>query len=104
MGGIVARGERPREWRICPLSIGCCQWAISASCGRTMSGPLRPDTERTRPVTGEPTHRVAILALDAVVPIGLAIPAQVFDGRDGSPYSATLCATDPGPVRTTTGF
>src|SRR3954468_5865819 len=69
-----------------------------------MSGPLRPDTERTRPVTGEPTHRVAILALDAVVPIDLAIPAQVFDGRDGSPYSATLCATDPGPGRTATGF
>jgi transcriptional regulator GlxA family with amidase domain len=49
-------------------------------------------------------HQVAILALEAVVPIDLAIPAQVFDGRDGSPYRALLCATEPGPVRTTTGF
>jgi transcriptional regulator GlxA family with amidase domain len=49
-------------------------------------------------------HRVAILALDAVVPIDLAIPAQIFDGRDGAPYRATLCAAQPGPVRTTTGF
>jgi len=49
-------------------------------------------------------HQVAILALEAVVPIDLAIPAQVFDGRDGSPYRALLCATAPGPIRTTTGF
>jgi transcriptional regulator GlxA family with amidase domain len=49
-------------------------------------------------------HQVAILALESVVPIDLAIPAQVFDGRDGSPYRALLCATEPGPVRTTTGF
>ena len=49
-------------------------------------------------------HRVAILALERVVPIDLAIPSQVFDGRDGAPYRATLCATEAGPVRTTTGF
>jgi transcriptional regulator GlxA family with amidase domain len=49
-------------------------------------------------------HLVAILALEAVVPIDLAIPAQVFDGRDGAPYRAILAATKPGPVRTTTGF
>jgi transcriptional regulator GlxA family with amidase domain len=49
-------------------------------------------------------HQVAILALERVVPIDLAIPSQVFDGRDGAPYRATLCALDPGPVRTTTGF
>ena len=51
-----------------------------------------------------PIHRVAILALESVVPIDLAIPSQVFDGRDGSPYRATLCAVKAGPVRTTTGF
>jgi transcriptional regulator GlxA family with amidase domain len=51
-----------------------------------------------------PMHQVAILALESVVPIDMAIPAQVFDGRDGSPYRALLCATEPGPVRTTTGF
>jgi transcriptional regulator GlxA family with amidase domain len=49
-------------------------------------------------------HRVAILVLEAAVPIDLAIPAHVFDGRDGSPYRAQLCAERPGPVRTTTGF
>jgi transcriptional regulator GlxA family with amidase domain len=49
-------------------------------------------------------HRVAILVLDAAVPIDLAIPSQVFDGRDGSPYRAELCAQGAGPVRTTTGF
>src|SRR5215212_2850272 len=49
-------------------------------------------------------HRVTILALERVVPIDLAIPAQVFDGRDGSPYRATLCAAEAGAVRTTTGF
>ena len=49
-------------------------------------------------------REIAILALEAVVPIDLAIPAQVFDGRDGAPYRATLCATAAGPVRTTTGF
>jgi transcriptional regulator GlxA family with amidase domain len=49
-------------------------------------------------------HRVAILALDAAVPIDLAIPAQVFDGRDGAPYRAELCAERAGPVPTTTGF
>src|SRR5215213_7004055 len=53
---------------------------------------------------GGAVHRVAILALDAVVPIDLAIPAQVFDGRDGSPYRVTLCAAAAGAVRTTTGF
>ena len=49
-------------------------------------------------------HQVAILALESVVPIDLAIPSQVFDGRDGSPYRATLCGVEPGRVRTTTGF
>jgi transcriptional regulator GlxA family with amidase domain len=56
------------------------------------------------PEASGPAHQVAILALESVVPIDLAIPAQVFDGRDGSPYRALLCAIEPGPVRTTTGF
>jgi transcriptional regulator GlxA family with amidase domain len=51
-----------------------------------------------------PVHQVAILALERVVPIDLGIPSQIFDGRDGAPYRATLCATEAGPVRTTTGF
>ena len=49
-------------------------------------------------------HRVAILALDAVVSLDMAIPAQVFGAYPELPYRATLCAPVPGPVRTTAGF
>src|ERR687892_506924 len=49
-------------------------------------------------------HRVAILALDAVVSLDMAIPAQVFGAYPELPYRATLCAPTPGPVRTTAGF
>jgi transcriptional regulator GlxA family with amidase domain len=49
-------------------------------------------------------HRVAILALDAVVSLDMAIPAQVFGSYPELPYRATLCAPTPGPVRTTAGF
>jgi transcriptional regulator GlxA family with amidase domain len=49
-------------------------------------------------------HHVAILALDEVVTLDLAIPAQVFAGYDLAPYRATLCAETAGPVRTNAGF
>ncbi|GAB7192963.1 helix-turn-helix domain-containing protein [Kineococcus sp. NUM-3379] len=49
-------------------------------------------------------HRVAVLALDDVVALDLAIPAQVFGHREQVEYSLTLCGVRPGPVRTTTGF
>ncbi len=49
-------------------------------------------------------HHVAILALDEVVPLDLAIPAQVFAGYEMAPYRATLCAEVAGPVRTNAGF
>src|ERR687895_366098 len=49
-------------------------------------------------------HRVAILALDAVVSPDMAIPAQVFGAYPELPYRATLCAPTPGPVQTTAGF
>jgi transcriptional regulator GlxA family with amidase domain len=49
-------------------------------------------------------HRVAILTLDAVVSLDMAIPAQVFGTYPELPYRATLCAPTPGPVRTTAGF
>jgi transcriptional regulator GlxA family with amidase domain len=48
-------------------------------------------------------HRVAILAIDRVVPLDAAIPAQIF-GVDELPYRTTLCSVDGGPVRTTSGF
>jgi transcriptional regulator GlxA family with amidase domain len=49
-------------------------------------------------------HRVAILALDQVVALDLAIPSQVFGGYDESPYTALLCGIEAGPVRTNVGF
>jgi transcriptional regulator GlxA family with amidase domain len=49
-------------------------------------------------------HHVAVLALDAVVPLDLAIPAQIFGYPDEAPYRVTICAPEAGPVRTTSGF
>src|SRR5918996_661331 len=49
-------------------------------------------------------HRVAILALDTVVSLDLAIPAQVFGYEDEAPYRVTLCAARPGTVRTSGGY
>jgi len=49
-------------------------------------------------------HRIAILALSAVVPVDLAIPAQIFNYREEAPYRATVCALRPGPVHSTGGF
>jgi transcriptional regulator GlxA family with amidase domain len=49
-------------------------------------------------------HRVAILALDTVVSLDLAIPAQVFGYEDEAPYRATLCAARPGSVRASGGY
>jgi transcriptional regulator GlxA family with amidase domain len=49
-------------------------------------------------------HHVAVLALEAVVPLDLAIPAQVFGVYDEVPYRVTVCAAEAGPVRTTSGF
>ncbi len=51
-----------------------------------------------------PMHRIAILALDAVVPFDLAIPAQLFGYAADAGYRVTVCAAAPGPVRTTSGF
>jgi transcriptional regulator GlxA family with amidase domain len=55
-------------------------------------------------VTILPMHSVAILAVDQVVALDLAIPSQVFGGYDEAPYRAVLCAPEPGPVRTNAGF
>ncbi|MEU6173661.1 helix-turn-helix domain-containing protein [Streptantibioticus parmotrematis] len=48
-------------------------------------------------------HRVAVLALDGVTPLDLAIPAQIFTARPETPYEMTLCALDA-KVATTAGF
>jgi transcriptional regulator GlxA family with amidase domain len=49
-------------------------------------------------------HRIAILALETVVSLDLAIPAQVFGYADEAPYRVTLCAERPGAVRTMGGY
>ena len=36
-------------------------------------------------------HRVAVLALDGVTPMALAIPAQIFSPRPETPYQLTMC-------------
>jgi transcriptional regulator GlxA family with amidase domain len=48
-------------------------------------------------------HEIAVLALDAVVPLDLAIPAQVFGTYEETPYRVTVCAATPS-VPTMAGF
>ncbi|MEX5711315.1 helix-turn-helix domain-containing protein [Parafrankia sp. FMc6] len=53
-------------------------------------------------------HRVAVLALDGVIPFELGIPARVFGaavGPAGDPlYDVVVCTVDGEPVRTAAGF
>ena len=49
-------------------------------------------------------HRVAVLALPAVLPIDLGIPTQIFNPRPGTPYEMTVCGATRGNVVTSTGF
>jgi transcriptional regulator GlxA family with amidase domain len=54
---------------------------------------------------GRGVHRVVGLALPGVVAFDLSIAAQVFGHRSvQSHYSFAVCATNPGPVRSSTGF
>jgi transcriptional regulator GlxA family with amidase domain len=48
-------------------------------------------------------HKLAVLALDAVVPLDLAIAAQVM-GYPMAPYEVTICGLRAGRVATTAGF
>jgi transcriptional regulator GlxA family with amidase domain len=54
------------------------------------------------------THRVAVLALDRVVPFDLGIPARVFGAArdpDGEPlYEVVTCSIGGAPVRTSADF
>lgn len=50
-----------------------------------------------------PSHRIAILALDGVLPLDLAIPAQIFATRPETPYETTVC-TVAAQVHTTGGY
>src|SRR5437763_8859650 len=55
-----------------------------------------------------PVHRVAVLALDSVVPFDLGVPWQVFGyGRPDAGavrYACSLVGVRRGPVRTCKGF
>lgn len=48
-------------------------------------------------------HKLTILTLDAVVPLDLAIAAQVM-GYPMAPYDVTICGLRSGQVTTTSGF
>ncbi|MFI8457003.1 GlxA family transcriptional regulator [Kitasatospora sp. NPDC085464] len=48
-------------------------------------------------------HRVAVLALDGVTPLDLAIPAQIFTTRPETAYAMDLCALEA-KVVTSAGF
>ncbi|MEW2356208.1 helix-turn-helix domain-containing protein [Spirillospora sp. NPDC029432] len=50
------------------------------------------------------THRVAVLALDRVIPFDLGIPMLVFSDHESSPYRTALCAESAGDVTTSAGF
>jgi transcriptional regulator GlxA family with amidase domain len=50
------------------------------------------------------SHHVVVLALDAVVPLDVAAPAQVFGYPELAPYRLTLCGRKPGEIATTSGF
>jgi transcriptional regulator GlxA family with amidase domain len=67
----------------------------------TMFATIRPTGDSAEAAA---RHRVAVLALPAVVPLDLGIPAQVFGAYDQAPYALTLCAERPGPVATAAGF
>jgi len=47
-------------------------------------------------------HRVAVLAVDGVLPIDLGIPTQIFNPRPSTPYELVVCGD--GPVATSAGF
>ncbi len=53
-------------------------------------------------------HRVAVLALDGVIPFELSIPSRIFGTAttdDGRPlYEIVTCTVDGGPVRTAADF
>ncbi|MBM9503155.1 GlxA family transcriptional regulator [Actinacidiphila acididurans] len=48
-------------------------------------------------------HHIAVLALDGVTPLDLAIPAQIFTARRETPYEMTLCGLNA-KVATNAGF
>ena len=56
----------------------------------------------------EPIHRVAVVAFDGISPFHLSVPCMVFGpdmaGPGVPPFGLQVCASEPGPLRTTAGF
>ncbi|WBO68694.1 GlxA family transcriptional regulator [Streptomyces camelliae] len=50
------------------------------------------------------THRVAVLAVDGVLPMDLGIPTQIFNARPNTPYELTVCGDTQETVTTSSGF
>ncbi|WP_406470252.1 GlxA family transcriptional regulator [Streptomyces sp. NBC_01615] len=48
-------------------------------------------------------HRVAVLALDGMAPLDVAIPLQIFGPRAETPYQVSVCGP-ASPVSSTSGF
>jgi transcriptional regulator GlxA family with amidase domain len=71
----VTLDVEPRQWQNCHMSYGSSQ-----------------------------EHVVAVLALEAVVPLDLAAPAQVFGYPQLAPYRLALCGRLPGAIASTSGF
>ncbi|MCS0635895.1 helix-turn-helix domain-containing protein [Streptomyces sp. LP05-1] len=80
--------------------------------------PTSPTSPRLSPASGPdgpapgdgtpPPHRVAVLALDGLIPFELGIPHRIF-GRARTPggrplYSIVTCGVTAGPVRTEADF
>lgn len=71
---------------------------------------MDPAMERSTEVFRHPgRHRVAVFALDGVIPFELGIPLRILGGalgiEDGKPlYEVVTCSLAPGPVRTDADF
>ena len=70
----------------------------------TLDRPVRQWQNRHMPQGSGQSHGIAVLALEAVVPMDLAAPAQVFGYPEIAPYRLTLCGREAGEVATTGGF
>src|SRR4051812_22117617 len=93
-GPKPSRSSNPSKKRISICMAAWCSRARAPASGRNANMRYDPAI----------LHSVAVLALDAVVPLDLGIPAQVFGTYAETPYTVRLCGERPGPVRTTTGF
>jgi transcriptional regulator GlxA family with amidase domain len=76
---------------------------------RAMADPQAPGTAPTTVFRHPDRHRVAIFALDGIIPFELGIPLRIFgkavSAQDGSQlYELLTCSLAPGEVRTDADF